>query len=283
MRKAIMIVKLVLVILAFSNVAMAQRKNKRLNADSALVFREFVKMNQFYKKLPLYLEVRLINTTSLIKNRIDSISSDIVFYYGTKDFYMKGEGMEEILNDSIAVLINHEVKQIRVVPNNQGVLKRLEKGIALLELDSSINQLMNQYSAVMQEGRSDSTSIILKSRERIYGTDTPKEEIKVVYNRNDFQPFSYWKKSLSLLPVDSTVYEQNRANTDYDGRLIRMPYGGRELYFAMKERVTEYVVKTVRKEIQVCPVMEGDRVTKDANGNYLPVKGYEDYLLSKDY
>lgn len=283
MRKAIIIVQVVLVIMAVSNMATAQKKNKRLNTDSARVFREFVKMNQFYKKLPLYIEMRLTNTTSVTRNHVDSASSDVTFYYGVRDFYMKGEGMEEILNDSMAVLINHQAKQIRIVPNNQGVLKSLEKGIAVVELDSSINQLMNKYSAIKYEGSSDSTSIILKGRERIYGTDMPKEEIKVVYNKNDYQPIFYWKKSVSLLPVDSAVYEQYRLNMDYEGRLIRVPFGGRKLYFAMKEQVTEYVVKSVRKEIQVCPVMVGDRITKDTNGDYLPVKGYEDYLLSKDY
>lgn len=283
MRKAIIIVQVMLVIMAVSNMATAQKKNKRLNTDSARVFRAFVKMNQFYEKLPLYLEVRLTNTTSVAKNHVDSASSDVTFYYGANDFYMKGEDMEEILNDSIAILINHQVKQIRVVPNNQNVLKSLEKGIAVLELDSSINQLMNQYSAVMQEGNSDSTTIILKSKERIYATDMPKEEIKVVYNKNDFQPFFYRRKKVSLVPVDSVVYEQYRMNIDYEGRLTRIPFEGRELYFAMREQVTAYTVKTVKREIQVSPVLVRDRVSKDANGNYLPVKGYEDYLLSKDY
>jgi len=262
--------------------ATAQKKKKQ-SEDDLNGYREFARLGQIYMQLPLQMNVHFIYKSTPVIRDQDSAETDIVLYYGKNDFYMQTEGLEQIANDTLLVMVNNESKMINLYPNNGQVMKNLERMVSVLMPDSSLEKLAQQYSAkILDEGK-DLKRIILQSRDKIYGTDLFKETISVVYQGTTFQPLTYDQAKLNLLPVDSTVYSQLGGDPAYAGRLVSISRDGSNLFFVVKEKITQCRFTKITFDQQVPPAREQDRVVRTISGEYQPAKGFENYLVSKEF
>jgi hypothetical protein len=196
---------------------------------------------------------------------------------------MMAEGLEQIANDTLIVMVNNEAKMIKLYPNNGMLIKSLENIVSTLMPDSAIEKLVQQYSAKIEDEGKDIKRITLQSRDKISGTDLFKETISIVYHPGTYQPVSYQQSKMSLLPVDSAVYSHLKDNTAYAGRLISAGTDAGRLFFLLKEKITECMFTKITREMQTPPAREQDRVIRRANGEYQAAKGFGEYLVSSEW
>ena len=270
-------------VLLLVNFSATAQKKKKQNGDSLAVYREFAQLGQLYMQLPLQMNVHFLYKATPLITEQDSTETDMILYYSKKDFYMQAEGMEQIANDTLMVMVNNEVKMISLYPNNGQLIKNLEKMVSVLTPDSSLEELAQRYSAKIQDEEKGNKRIILQSRDKIFGTDLFKETISVVFHAATYQPFTYDQAKLSLLPVDSAIYYQLTGDSAYAGKLVSTNTDAGNLFFVVKEKITQCRFTKITHNQQVPPVREQDRVLRVANGEYQPAKGFEDYLVSKEF
>lgn len=273
---------MIVFLLAATTTTNAQR-NKKQTRDSLTVYREFAKLGQWYLSVPLQMNVHFMYLTTPAMTEQDSLSTDMILYYGKNNFYMQTEGMEQIANDTLVVVVNNEAKMIKLYPNNGQLLKNLEKIVTMMLPDSSIERFAERYSARIQDEEKGIKRITIQSKDKISGTDLFKEAISITYQPDTYQPVTYRQSKMSVVPVDSTVYNQLASDNAYAGRLINSRSDANNLFFAVREKIIQCRFTDISHEKQMPPALEKDRVIRIANGEYQPAKGFEDYLVSKEF
>lgn len=279
--KRIITIQIVLALLLVTVTATAQRKNKR-SKDSKNAFQEFVRLGKWNTRWPVQINLHITHHVTPTVSASDSADTDMILYYDTHSFYMQAEGMEQIANDSVLVLVNNTARMIRVFPNKGVLFNNQGNKFTTFMPDTSIEKLSQRFIASIQdEGRSNKR-VILQSRDRITGTELEKEVIDVIYNPGNYQPNQYKQVRRSVVPVDSTTYNGLVKDTTWKGRLITTNTKAGQLFFVVKEQVTECLFTGIDFEQRSPPVSERNRVVKTAEGEYLPEKGYEAYNISQE-
>lgn len=272
---------MVIPLLFLTATAVAQRKNKR-SKDHAAAIHEFVRLGKWNTRWPVLMNLHITHHVTPTVSASDSADTDMTLYYDPHAFYMQAEGMEQIANDTILVLVNNKAQMIKVLPN-KGLLSYNPKNIpASFMPDTSMEKLTQRFIATMQEEMRFGKRIILQSRDRISGTELEREIIDVSYNAGNYHPTHYKQIRRSLLPVDSAIYSVMTREAAWKGRLITTNVKASQLYFVVKEQVTECNFTSISYAQKASPVREHDRVLKAANGDYQPARGYERYNVSKE-
>lgn len=263
--------------------ATAAAAQKQPQQDSLSAYREFVSLGKWYLNMPLQFRVHLVNHTTPLVREQDNMESDILLYYGQHDFYMQAGALEQIVNDSLTVLINSEAKVIRLFPNANTLSKGMERLIPGLVPDASLQQLSQKYSIAIEENGKDEKTMTVQSRSRISGTAFCRESIAITYQSLSQQPVSYFRTERSLVPVDSSIYTQMAGDPLYAGRLVSVETKNGKLFFVMKEKTMQCSFKEVSHKEQTPPVVQQQRVVRTENGTYMPAKGFEAYIVSKEF
>ena len=240
-------------------------------------------VGQLYQQLPLHMNLHFIHQIGTPSVQGESTGTDMILYYGKNDFYMQAEGMEQIANDSLLVLVNSEAKRIGIYPNDKTLQKSLLRSASLITTDSSVDAMVERYSASLQDEGQNRKRIILQTREKVFGTALPKETISVSYYAGSHQPVSFEKWKTSLVPVDSALYSQLINDSRNSGKVIRTNTKEGVLFFMVKEQYTNCRFTKVSHDMKYPPVHEQDRITKLPDGTYQAAKGLEDYILSKEF
>jgi hypothetical protein len=251
--------------------------------DSLSALHEFAKLGQLYKHPPVRLNIHLQNSASPVTTASDTMQADMDLYYGSGEFYMQAEGLEEIVNDSMVIAVNSQTKQIVMYTNSQQVVKSIDQSVSLFMPDSSLEILSKKYRSAIAEAGPGKKKIALKSRETLYGTLIPKESAEVIYRASSYEPDEFIQTKVRLVPVDSVVYHELEKDSAYLGKLVSTPSAGGNLFFLVKEVNTSCSFRKIDHQVQGPPVGERDRVVKTPNGAYTPAKGFEEYVLSKSF
>lgn len=276
------LIQLIIVFLHLTFFATAQQK-KRQKRESKAIFREFVQLGRWYLDVPLQMNVHFIHKSIPVTTKQDNAETDLVLYYGRNDFYMQAEGMEQIANDTLVVLVNSEAKMIQLFTNNGQLMQSLKKMVSAFQPDSSLETFIERYSSKMEDQKNGAKRITLQSKDKISGTDLHKETVSITYHAGTYQPLAYDRSKLTLLPVDSRVYMQLQKDTTYNGRLVKSRTVSGDLFFIVKEQITQCRFTNIDYDRQTPPAREQDRVVKAPNGEYQPAKGFEDYIVSKEW
>lgn len=263
--------------------ATAIAQGKYPASDSLSVYRELTLMGQWCQQLPLYMDLHFAHSVMMASKRKDSAETDMVLYYGKTGSYIKAEGMEQIVNDTMLVLVNNEAKMLRLYSSGSMPQNSLQRTVLPLMSDGSINNLALRYSVNVADGDKKLKRIVLESREMVFGTALAKELISISYYAGSYQPVSFDQTKRSLMPVDSTVYSRLMQDDQYKGKLVSTRAKGNFLFFIVKEQQTVCRVINVRHGQQDPPVRQQDRVARMPDGTYQPAKGFEDYMLSKEF
>lgn len=258
--------------------AQAQKRK----ADSLAVLREYVKLWQMYQK-PVQLSIRIQNSADPVSRATDTVATDVDYYLSSNAFYFQSEGMEQIVNDSLIIVVNHPVKQITIYRNEQPVKNSIQKSLNAFLPDSSIERLAKGYSSTMKAEGQNKNRIELQNRAVVYGTTFPKEKIEVLYKQNNYEPIELLQRKCSLVPIDSITYAALLKDQTYSGKLVSSPAGKGNAFFIVKELKTLYSFKKVQVNVPHPPVQQQDRISIDENGDYIPVNRYKEYLLSKEF
>lgn len=266
-----------------SVVAANAAKAQQNTPDSLFAYREFARLGHMYRHPSVRLNVHLARTANPVTGSADTLQADMDLYYGKSDFYMSAEGLEEIRNDSVVVIVNNPTRRIMVYPNNHQAAPGIEKAISMFTPDSSLKALSNRYSSMLEGAGNGKKQITLTSRELVYGTAMPKEIVRIVYRESGYELVTFRQTKTSLVPLDAGVYRHLEHEPAYRGKLVSSTTAKGKLFFLAKEQTITCSFDKIDYEWKHPPVTERDRVEKTADGNYRPVKGFEDYILSNPF
>lgn len=269
-------------IIKFSAVFLFGAITATAQQDNLTVYREFARLGQRYLTAPLQMKVHFTYKVSPATSVQDSAETDMELHYNNHDFYMLAEGMEQIANDSLIVMVNHEAKMIRVYSNEGLMLRKLQSAMAMFVPDSSLQKLAQMYSANIQDESPGIKRVTLQSRDKISGTDLIKESISVTYDAATYQPLIYHQAKFNLIPVDSTMYNQVKNDSTYTRRLLSTKTNAGNLFFVVKEKATRCRFINISHQQQAPPAREQDRVLRLPNGEYKPANGFDEYMVRRE-
>jgi hypothetical protein len=241
---------------------------------------ELAKIAGFYKRPPVRLRIELQNTATPLTTTADTLQAWMEVYYDGPSFYLHTGELEEIVNDTLGISINHAAKQILLTTNRRDLHERLKGAATLLPVDSSLKAMDKKYTSQLSTDGRDRRVIDLRSREDVYGTTLPKEAIRISYQAADHQPLELVQSKTRLLPVDSAVYVRLQMDVAFAGRLVQSTTEKGNLYFLAKTVTTTYRFGKVEQALRKA-VIATERIVKTLNGDYLPAKGYEAYQLTR--
>jgi len=251
--------------------------------DSLFALNEFIHLRQIYNQLPVELKIHIKNSSSQVTEPTDSMEADMEVYYDYHSFYMKAEGLEEIVNDSLIIMVNNPAKSILLYRNNQDIVNSFEKTLVRIIPDSSIDLLAKKYGSSVFASGKDQNEIRLKSRETIYGTAFPKESISVRYRISSHQPVEFRRTRTLLEPVDSASYSGLIKDPAYDGMLVTTSTLRGDVFFFVKELTTSFRFDKIDYNIKSHPVKEEERLIRQPDGSYTVAKGFEEYMITKEF
>lgn len=260
--------------IAGSDYALAQK------ADTLSPLRDFVNISTAYKQMPLYLELRVKSSTNFITNESDTSDINGEFYLRNENSYIRLGEFEQIVNDSMALLVSDKMQRMILYTDAASTIKKIKDMTALGLPDSSIRNLARKYRSFSEKSSTQTSRIELQSRMALYGTALPKETIEMLYDVTKKTPQQITTLKRSLLRLDSLQYSQLQKHGDIAQQLLMIEGN----YFLVKEQKTVYLFNQIEKTsaaIKV-PVFISDRVTKMEGGIYKPVKNYESYSLTRD-
>lgn len=279
----ILVPALITVLLLSATTTASAQKRKKQEADTLSSYREFVSLGKWYLNTPLQIKVHLISRTIPLVRQEDNMEADMLLYYGRNNFYIQAGDLEQIVNDSLTVLINNEAKIMKIFSNTHTLGKTMEQIIPSFVPDSSLQKLSLRYSIEIQDEGKDIKKMTVQSRQRISGTAFSKETITITYRADSLQPLNYYRSQRSLIPVDSTVYNEMTGNPLYTGRLVTSKAAKGDLFFVMKEKTTECRFNEVIRQEALPTALQRHRIDRTESGEYIPAKGFEGYLVSTAY
>ena len=251
--------------------------------DTLSLLRDFINISSSYKQMPLYMELEMKNSTNFITGENDT--SDIIgkFYLRNENSYVRFGEFEQVVNDSLALLVSDELQQMILYTDAGPVVKKMKNLMSIALPDSSVKKLANEYISSSKVLSKESSEVELQSRVFLHGTTLPKETIKLQYDVLKKMPQQVTTLTRSLLRLDSVQYSQlqNEHNmTDSSLQLLTIEGS----YFLIKEQFTMYLYKKIEPvsaTVKV-PVLITDRIMKNEEGEYVPVKKYESYRLTQN-
>jgi len=259
--------------------AAAQRAG---GGDSLAAFRPLAAIAQLYQRPAVLLTLHLRREAIPATSSSDTLEADMEVYYGKPNEYVRTEGLEKIVNDSIVLLVNTPARRMLRYRNTAALKKDPDPGGIPWLRDSSLAELAKRYRGTITAGDTGVGKTELVSREFVDGTKIPKEKITLLYRMATGEPLRCTETRISLVPVDSLVYTQLLQQEAYTGRLLTSSGTRGRIYLIIKEVNTVCSFGKIDLEAKRPPVSERDRLVLAAGGGYKPARGYEDYLLTQE-
>lgn len=256
----------------------AQRRKK----DSVSIYKDFIAIGAWYQKLPLQIKVRLHTELIPAAAGSESVESELTLFYGEKDFYMKVEGMEQIGNDSMVLLVNEKAKMMKLYPFETRWLESMQRTTRLFASDSSLQSLVDHYSAESKLQQEGIVQITLRSKDKLGAGDFPKELIVVRYEKSSHQPVSFNQSKFTLVPIDAENFNVLKQIEELKDRLVAVKKKEKESFFLVKEqRVKADFLELSHQQLEP-PVRQQDRIVRLSDGRFVPTRSYQDYVISRE-
>jgi hypothetical protein len=257
--------KITIVFIFLTNQLLAQSKSEKQ------LFASFVLVCNAYKQLPLQLTVTYNKASNFPLREIDSKVQEGVFYFAKGAGYIKFGELEQIITDSLALVVMQGIKQMLLSVNNNDMGAQLNKMMQMPGNDSSISILAKKYT-ITQKVVDKTTSLLhITSKQKINSSDLPVEEITAYYTPQNMNPQKIETIKRGLVNKEKATDKTIVATT------VSIPQKGDYL---VKEETTFFVYKTITHNAnEAMPVLLSDRIEKDGASGYVPVKAYEGYKL----
>lgn len=247
--------------------------------DTLAAIRAFMQACQSYKQLPLQVAITMNCTANVFTTPGDSLHLEAAFYIDEHGSYTRMGEIEQVVNDSLMLLVSHQAHRMLLYTNNRSALSQMQSYMGFQLGDSSIAGLALRYTAAFAGQHGDSVRYELLSRSLLYGTSLPRESIKILYDAARRQPVEIVQLKRSLVPTDSSNYLHLQSMSGWAGKLLELPDRG---WFVVKELTTSYRYGPVlHKKDSALPVRLPDRLAARSPGVYTPVKPYEDFILNQ--
>lgn len=246
-------------------------------------FSEFTKFKDVYNDLPVQLTIDVSGSANPVTEPGDTARTKLNLFYGLHNFYMEAEGLEEIINDSLIIIVNNPARLIQIYPNTMTVKEAIGKSMSEFMADTNVLRGQNHFSGKITEPSKGLKQISLVSNATVSGTSLPGEILSVTYHGSSNEPVEFVKSRTRLLPVDSVVYTTLVQQKEYNGRLFRKEGQEGEYYFLAKEISTSYHFIKITHKVGRAPVLQEDRIVLTNEGLYQCAPGFTQYLISKQF
>jgi hypothetical protein len=255
------------------------QKNKQ-KGDTVSIMREFMALCNGYKKMPLHLAVQHSNSTTFVMSPEDTAVFQADFYLTEKGAYVRYGNMEQIITDSIVLMVSQDQHVMMLNSNPQSNMQtQLSNYLGLQIADSSVHKMADKYASSYLPGDSQKGIIELKSRSPLLGTDIVKEIITMKYDQVTREPEQVTYTRRTLIPVDKAEWDSLPGHENFADKLVEV----KGHYFLVNERRNVFDYKKIDHSNNVgLPVSMTDRVTRNGQGEFIPAKGFEAYYLSVD-
>jgi len=255
----------------------AQKKRRSdKGVDTLAIAKEFMQVCNLYKELPLQLNLELRNTTNFITGEGETASYQAEFYLQKGASYVRFGEVEQLVDDSVALLVSNKMQKMIFFSNAQPVLLQIKAMTNLQLKDSSVVELSKRYNALKRSKENDITIIELINRESLKGTVLPKETIELQYNTKTKTPIRVLTTKRTLIALEQSEYENLKSQPGVADKLVFIESKG---YYLMKEQNAAFVYRSVSHEKIKIPVAISERIVKGHKNKYTPAKGYETYQV----
>jgi len=274
-----LIVVLMLILAGIPVQAQKKRSRSQMKTDTLAVLREFVHLSNNYQQAPLYLELDLNNSTNFITGEEDTTHTSVLFYIMPGTSYMRFGDAEQLVNDSLALLVNDKIQRMILFTNAQPVLQRM-KAMAggQWQQDSSLLQLAEKFSAQRLAQQQNKGIILLTARRLLHGTTLPGETIEFQYDAATKGPVQVITTKRSLFPVTEEVYKALSSRPEMEGKLITLQ---ENKYYVVKEQQAGFVYKKIAHDLNMqLPAIITDRLIRNEEGGFKPVSAYQQYAVT---
>lgn len=273
-------VSLMIAMMGMCVVLQAQKKHAKNNnaTDTIAALREFVHICNVYKQLPLYLDMDIVNSTNFITGEEDTTRSTVLFYIKPGTSYVKFGETEQLVNDSMALLVSNQLQRMILYSNAQLVLQRMKALTGLIQQDSSLQGMASSFTAQMTTTEQQVATITLTGRILLYGTSLPKELVELNYDKETKEPVKVTTLKRALLPLKEDDYKALSEKGEMAGKLVTIADKG---HFLVKEQSVSFIYKKIGHDAAMAmPATIADRLVKDDQGQFVPVKTYEGYAVT---
>lgn len=267
-----------IIVMAFFCVTAHAQKKRRSDkwVDTLAIAKEFMQVCNLYKELPLRLDLELHNTTNFITAEGDTASYQAEFYLQKGASYVRFGEVEQLVDDSVALLVSNKMQKMILYSNAQPVLLQIKAMTNLQMKDSSVVELSKRYNSLKKSNENDTSVINLISREFLKGTVLPKETIELQYNAKTRAPIKVLTTKRTLIRLEQSEHENLKRQPGVADKLVVIESKG---FYLMKEQNAVFVYKDISHEKIKMPVAIRERILKGHRNEYTPAKGYETYQV----
>ncbi|MFP5041656.1 hypothetical protein [Parasediminibacterium sp. JCM 36343] len=238
--------------------------------DSTAVARQFMEICNQFQHSPLQATVGITSSTNYFTGPSDTAHATMEMAIDGNRAYLRMGPIEQLSDDSVLLLVNHASRQMTLYPN-KGATKQQVYMKGITWQDSSVQKFMATYTAE-QSGQG---SIVVGSRNLVKGTAYPTESMAVRFDQKKREPQELVQVKRKWVAVDSATYGKLSGIQEWEGKLKAVPPA---IFYALKEQKVVYAYKVGHKTGVVTAAI-GQRVQKDATGNFTPCKGYEGFRV----
>ena len=254
---------------------------KDCRQDTLGDLRTFLQVCNIYKELPLQLDLILNNFSNRIDAPEDTMAYHALFYLQKEGAYIRFGEVEQLINDSLVLLVNKAIKRMILYANHQSVAERIRAYAGFQSKDSSLLHMAGQYTAAQLPPSGDTSMIEMKTRALLPGTSLPKETVLVAYDPATHRPYSVRQTRLSLMPVSKDVYLSKADLPEWKGKCGMLPDSS---FFIIKMRMSDFLYKGLSHlPGSTLPVKVSDCIITDTRGKYRPAAGYSDFVLTQNF
>jgi len=247
--------------------------------DSIAIMKAFVAVCTGYKKLPVQVVMQIVSYTNWMESPEDSSSVTVICQMQKGGSYVQYGPFEQLIEDSMVLLLNNQEQRILYSKPSPQQLEMSNTMLGFALPDSSIMKLFKKFTIAISGDKSNKQQEInLSSRARLVSTQQPKQTVLLHFQRDTNEIIDVAQVERSLVLIDSSNYEVMVNNPLYKNQLLKIEGE----YYIIKEQETVFKYTSLKhEEGKALPVHISNWITKNEQGFWQPVKGYEGFRLVK--
>lgn len=266
-----------LIALLFFSGLNAQRKSK----SKETLLKDLHNAVELWRKRPLMVKMQIQTTNAIADITRSETAINMELFFVNNNYYIRTETMEQLLEDSFLLVVHKNAQQM--------VLRKVDSEFRALFLsqlnrqfklhDSLLNTRNSKYDLSEDSANSGEKCLKISSISTSGYSDAPKEEVKLFVDRLTGLPIRLEQINNSLLPVTETELPNLLNSSDYKNYLIKGKEGSAIPYFLLKKSKTVFVYNKISFDAVEFPVTLKDRIVLDAEGNWKPLKSFDQFTL----
>lgn len=179
--------------------------------DTTAMLKQFLKVCTGYKQYPLQVDMEFQRSANISFEGDDTSTIQAKFYVNGKSAYVKFGELEQLIEDSLQLMIIPQIKQMVLTVVDSMQAEKFRRAFGFMPPDSSLQKAEAKF-AVTAKTENNRGVINLIGRKKIYSTTLPFEEVKLTYNLQTNEPVKVElvRRSLVALPEGTKSEQQEQ-------------------------------------------------------------------------